>query len=144
MIGGTIKFAASIDYDGDCTFDVTISEGSIKTHVFFYGDSETWVTFGEALQAFPLQSQDVVVFEAGAPEFNTQGYAAILLKVYCYNRQGHTAIQVIVDNNEPLPIKERVEFSILAEAASLNKLGIALANWQIENGTEIVWEARLS
>lgn len=146
MRGGMLKFAASEVINGSCTSDVAISKGLIETHVSFYEYSNAWMTFGEALQTFPLQSQDVVTFKAGAPEPNTnnQRRASILLKAYCYDHQGHTAIQIIVDNNEPLPVKERLELSIVAEAASLNSLGKLLANWRVETESEIVWKAQIS
>lgn len=141
MTEGTIKIAASVDYDGDCTFDVTISKGTIETHIHFYGSTDAWKDFGEQLVIFPKRVEDSVVFDATTNGFYMD---SLLLKAYCYDAQGHTAISIITDNNYSDPDQCRLDFSVSAEAASTNHLGHLLLNWQVENESEIVWQAQTS
>lgn len=68
----------------------------------------------------------------------------ITIKSYCYDHQGHTALHIIIDNQEHLPHKYRLEFLILAEPASINKLGVSLFNWEIEQQQAIEWKAQTS
>lgn len=136
-----IRFAASVDYDGDCTFDVTISKDKIETHIHFYGDTETWKAFGKQLTNFPQSAAECVVFDASRNDLYID---SLLLEFYCYDAHGHAALRVVVDNNEDKHLRCRLDFAIFAEAASINLLGFLLLNWQVENGSGIVWEAQTS
>lgn len=142
MTEATIKIAASVDYDEYCTFEVTISKGTIETHLHFYGHSDTWKNFGAQLMAFPQDAAHKVMFQEG----NDDNYGPwfLSIKAYCYDHQGHTALHIIMDNQERLPQKCRVEFSVLAEAASINKLGLILFNWEIKQQHTIEWKAQTS
>jgi hypothetical protein len=53
-------------------------------------------------------------------------------------------LYIILDNQECLPHKCRIEFSIIAEAASINKLGLQLFNWKVEQQDTIEWKAQIS
>ncbi|TGE22263.1 hypothetical protein E5K00_18625 [Hymenobacter aquaticus] len=129
-----------MDYDEDCTFDVTILKGKIETHVTFLGSVDTWQTFAKHLLRYPATVNDKAAFEVrGGP---CQDY--FCLNAYCYDAAGHTAVQVITDNNEDIPGRCRMEFSIRAEAASINNLGRLLLDWQVENDSEIIWQAQTS
>jgi hypothetical protein len=144
MTQGTIEIAATVEgyYPAsDCTYDVTISKGAIKTHLFFYGDTETWKSFGEQLIAFPQHIEDYPTFVMGDDE---SFIPLLVLTAYCYNAQGHAALRVVTDNKESNPDLCRLEFSVKAEVASINRLGKLLSSWQVEDGSEIVWEAQIS
>ena len=93
---------------------------------------------GEQLDSFPQSAVACIVFELG----NVGSY--LMLEAYCYDVQGHAALRIVMANNEEAPCGERLEFSIVAEAASLNTLGRLLMNWQTENDTEITWQAQVS
>jgi hypothetical protein len=142
MQKGAIKIAANVDYEEYCTFDVTILKGAIETHLHFSGHTDTWKSFGEQLMNFPQNATHEVMFQEGRDE----GYGPwfISIKAYCYNHQGHTALHLIMDNQERLPQKCRVEFSILAEAASINNLGARLFNWNVKQQDTITWKAQTS
>lgn len=145
MMKGKIVFATSIDSEGDGTFDntfdVTISKGRIETHTHLYLDSNLWQEFGRQLLTFPENTTAKVVFDATD---NGMYWQSLRLEAYCFDLLGHTALRISVDNNDPDPHRCRLEFSIPAEAASLNKLGRLLANWQPEHESEIIWEAQVS
>ncbi len=104
-------------------------------HMHFYGNMATWKWFGKRLIAFSQTTKDYVLFD-------TPSYAAQLtLKSYCYDPLGHAAIQVVFHINEAHPYRCRLDFSLPAEVASINKLGQLLSGWQISDGSQIIWQA---
>ncbi|WP_170934789.1 hypothetical protein [Hymenobacter gelipurpurascens] len=138
MNEGTIRISASVDHDGDCTFDLTASKGKIEAHGHFFGDLDTLREFGEQLIAFPEAGiNSYAAFECDWP-------IQFVLKVYCYDVQGHAALSVAYDNKEDEPHRCRLEFSIPAEVASFNRLGHLLLTWQVENDSELLWQAQTS
>jgi len=144
MREGAVEIFASIENYfpvGDCEFDVIVSKGTIENHLQFYGDTDTWKAFGKQLTDFPQNAAECVVFDAS----HCGSYLdSLLFEAYCYDAQGHAALRIVVDNNEDKQRRCKLDFSILAEAASINRLGYFLLNWQVENGSEIVWEAQTS
>ncbi|RYU79910.1 hypothetical protein [Hymenobacter persicinus] len=140
MTNSIITFSAAYD-DGLGIFDVTIRHRAIEAHMHFYGEPDAWNQFGKQLLSFPRSAVDCVTFEAGS---NAQDQDFLILQAYCYNAGGHSALKVVVADNHNDPSRYRLEFSIPAEPASLNKLGRLLSGWQIENNSEIVWEAQVS
>lgn len=139
MINGCILIRARVEeYDyGWCAFDVTVKKGDFETQVYFYCDVAAWSNFGLALQSFPSKLTDYVLFESAHNE-------KILLKAYCYDTFGHTALSVSIDNQKTPPNEFRLHFSLPAEVASLNQLGRLLANWEVKNNSELYWEALTS
>jgi hypothetical protein len=135
-----IVFSVGIDHDGDCTFDIDIIRPDVKGHVFFYGDADTFAAFGNALMAFPKSAADTASFEIGQAG-HTSSFGYLLIKAYCASPVGHTALKIVIDNNEDGAAHHRFEFSIASEAASINKLGALLANWQMKTNPQIVWKA---
>jgi hypothetical protein len=143
MTQGTVAIAVTVEdeYTLWCTYDVTISKGAIKTHLYFYGDTETWKRFGEELVSFPQHMEDCPTFVIGDDKSSVP---LLILTAYCYDAQGHAALRVVTDNKESNPDLYRLEFSIRAEVASLNRLGQLLVDWQVEDGSEVLWEAQVS
>lgn len=128
--------ASEVDF-GYCYFNITIQFNGIHTHAHFHDDIDVWKDFGNRLQEFP---QTIIAKEAFYVEMDMKfGLSAL-----CYDYQGHTAIQVFVDNRDIVPGPYRLEFSIPAEAASINKLGRILTGWSVEDNSEIVWQAQTS
>ncbi|MGY2131628.1 hypothetical protein ACW9KT_05345 [Hymenobacter sp. HD11105] len=138
----SIQISASIDHDYDCTFDITVSTGFIRQSLSFFGYTDAFKEFGWALKGFPMNTTHEVMFQQGTDDGYGPGY--LMIKAYCYDHQGHTALHIIIDNKERLPQKCRVEFSILAEAASINKLGLKLFSWEFEQQDTIEWKAQIS
>ncbi|WP_375417106.1 hypothetical protein [uncultured Hymenobacter sp.] len=138
-----VVFSVSVDDDGDCLFDVDIIRPDVKAHAYFYGDANTFDAFGKTLMAFPKNAADTVGFEVGqAGHPSTLVY--LLIEAYCASPVGHTALRIIVDNNEERAAHHRFEFSIASEAASINKLGTLLVNWNVSDTPEIVWKSQIS
>lgn len=128
--------AREVDF-GYCYFSITIQYGGIYTRAHFYDDIDVWKDFGNRLQKFP---QIITAKE----EFYVERDMKFGLKALCYDYQGHTAIQIFIDNRDIIPGPYKLEFAIPAEAASINKLGRILTNWSVEDNSEILWQAQTS
>ena len=135
-----IIFTANVDSDGDCTFDVDIIRPDVKTHTYFYGDADTLTAFGKKLMAFPKDAAETVCFEAGYAE-HPSVFGYLRIEAYCASPAGHTALRIIAENNKERPDHYRFDFSIVSEAASINRLGALLASWNVNNTPEIIWKA---
>ncbi|MET4076161.1 hypothetical protein [Hymenobacter sp. UYCo722] len=136
-----IVFTANVDLDGDCSFDIEVIRPDVKTHTYIsYGHADLFTEFGKQLMAFPRDAAETVCFEWGSAEHpSSLGYLRI--EAYCTSPMGHTALRIIADNNELRATHHRFEFSISSEAASINRLGALLVNWQVESTPQIVWKA---
>ena len=135
-----IVFSVDVDHDGDCVFDIDIIRPDVKSYVYFYGDVGTFADFGKALMTFPKSATDAVIFEVGQVG-HPSSFGYLLVKAYCASPAGHTALKIVVDNNEERAAHHRFEFSIASEAAAINKLGAMLSNWQMKTNPQIVWKA---
>ncbi|MFD1467530.1 hypothetical protein ACFQ48_04775 [Hymenobacter caeli] len=142
MKNGCVKFEGTSEYDGSCSFTVTIVTHDTSASADFWDYTDAFQDFGRALVDFPINSEQKVIFQSGKDDGTS--YPFFLLEAYCISPLGDSALRVVVDNKEPLPRKRRVEFSILAEAASLNELGRKLVSWQIAEENTIDWEAQTS
>ena len=135
-----IIFTVNVDLDGDCTFDIDVITPSVKTHTYFYGDADILTEFGKKLMAFPKDAAETVCFEVGYPE-HPSVFGHLRIEAYCTSPVGHTALRIIAENDKVRPTHYRFDFSIVSEAASLNRLGALLAKWQVETTPQIVWKA---
>lgn len=143
MIRGELIISASTDFDGDTSFDVSIRLGALQIQVYFWGEADWFRQFGEGLSAFPASIDDVIEFEVGQIKPPShQNY--LLIRAYCYDGSGHSALKIIMHNNEPEPHALYTEFSIPTEAAALNTLGNRLKNWQPSERPELVWETQIN
>ena len=135
-----IIFTANVDLDGDCTFDIDVIRPDVKAHAYFYGDVSTFHEFGKKLTTFPKDAAETVCFEAGY-DGHPSSFSYLRVEAYCTSPAGHTALRTTADNNEERAAHHRFEFSLASEAASINKLGAMLANWQVETISQLVWKA---
>ncbi|WP_046244499.1 hypothetical protein [Hymenobacter terrenus] len=135
-----IVFQASVDFGVHCTFDLEITSPQVKTYLSFYGQINEFVEFGQQLMAFPRSVAHTVSFEVGSAD-KASAMAYLLISAYCTDPQGHAALRFIVDNREQGAAYHCFEFSIASEAASINKLGALLADWNVSDTPEIIWKA---
>ncbi|WP_201983501.1 hypothetical protein [Hymenobacter rubidus] len=135
-----IVFQGSVDFDVHCTFDLEISTPQVRTHLNFYGRINEFAEFGQQLTAFPKRVSHTVSFEIGSADKNVT-IPYLLIKAYCTDAQGHTALRIVIDNREQGATHYCFDFSIASEAASINKLGALLATWNVSNTPELVWRA---
>lgn len=135
-----IIFTANVDLGGDYTFDIDIISPVVKTHTYFYGAIDLFTEFGKRLLAFPKDAADTVCFEAGYAE-HPSVFGYLRIGAYCASPAGHTALRIIAENDKERPGHYRFDFSIVSEAAFINRLGALLANWNVANTPEIIWKA---
>ena len=104
-----------------------------STTIKFYGNDDEFKSFGADLKAFP-QSIDAEVNFGSSGDF-------LELRVFCYERTGHTAIHIKTDNLVSAPYNSKAEFCLLTYPASVNNLGVLLRHWDPRKVKEIVWAA---
>lgn len=69
------------------------------------------------------------------------GHTIFYWTFFCYEKNGHSAVHVIVDNNGKRPYTNKSEFYITTVPASLNKFGQLLNDWNPMTEKEIKWTA---
>ena len=141
-MNGFIKISVSSIDNEDFHFFFEASNNRSKVIIDFYGFVDDFKTIGKQLSTFPKNISDTAVFEVG--EDNRRFAYYILLKAFCYDQSGHSAIKIIVDNMSDTPKGYRSEFSILSEPASINLLGQYLLNWNPKMTKEVIWESHQS
>jgi hypothetical protein len=134
-----IKFLALNTDDDEVQFQIQLDNGINSTSIDFYGYIDTYNDFATGLISFPKTIKDIVSYELG--EIGDKWAYYILLKVYCFEVNGHTAIKIVVDNNGKAPYINRSEFYITTVPASINELGKLLRNWNPKVDKEIEWIA---
>ena len=139
MVTQEIKISVvSID-EGDDTiqFQIEATNGISSTSIDIYGYADNFKEFANGLLSFPKTINDKVKYELG--EIGERWAYYILLDVFCYENNGHSAIHIIVDNNGKRPYTNKSEFYITTVPASLNKFGQLLHDWNPMTEKEINW-----
>jgi hypothetical protein len=136
-----IKISVLAIDNGDDTiqFQMEVSNGISTASIDFYGYADNFKEFAAGLLVFPKTVGDKVKYELG--EIGDRWAYYILLDVFCYESNGHSAIHVIVDNNGKKPYTNKSEFYITTAPASLNKFGQLLKEWNPMTEKEITWNA---
>jgi hypothetical protein len=142
QMNGLIKISVlEIDND-DIQFKIEIQNYCCRTSLDFYGNADNFKDFGKKLTDFPKSISDIAEFKLGEDDKKWAYY--ILIKAFCYDASGHTALRIIVDNLGDNVNGHRTEFSIISEAASINLLGQTLMTWNPFLTKEIIWESFVS
>lgn len=141
MLEQRIKISLLAIDEGDDTiqFQIELTNGVNSTSIDFYGYADEFQNFANELCSFPKSIDTEIKYELGEQGQKWAYY--ILLRVFCYENNGHTAIQIKIDNNRIEPHKSNSEFYILTVPASINKLGQKLKNWNPKTEKEIEWTA---
>lgn len=136
-----IKISVLTIDEGDYTihYQIEVANGINSTTQDFYGYANDFKEFANGLLSFPKTITDNVKYELG--ERGERWAFYILLDVFCYENNGHSAIHVVVHNNGKRPYTNKSEFYIRTVPASLNKLGQLLQDWNPTTVKEIVWTA---
>jgi len=88
--------ALSVDGE-EIQFQSEITNGINGTLIDFYNNARTFQDFGKGLLTFPQNIDDTVQYERG--EAGEKWAYYILLKAFCYERNGYSAIHVKIDNS---------------------------------------------
>lgn len=136
-----IKISVLAVDDGDDTiqFQIELTNGVNLTSIDFYGYADEFQNFADGLCTFPKSIKAEIKYELG--EQGQKWVYYIMLRVFCYENDGHSAVQIKIDNNRTEPNKSYSEFYILTVPASINKLGERLKNWNPKTENEIEWTA---
>jgi hypothetical protein len=141
MLKQQIKISTLVIDEGDDTiqFQIELTNGINSTSIDFYGYADEFQDFADGLCSFPKNIDAEVKYELGEQGQKWAYY--ILLRAFCFENNGHTAIQIKIDNNGIEPHKSNSEFYILTVPASINTLGQKLKNWNPKIDNEIEWTA---
>lgn len=136
-----IKISTLAIDEGDNTihYQLEVTNGINSTTQDFYGYADNFKEFANGLLSFPKAVTDKVKYELG--EGGERWAYYILLDVFCYENNGHSAIHVVINNNGKPPNTNKSEFYIKTVPASLNKLGQLLLDWDPTTENEITWTA---
>lgn len=125
--------------DDEIQFQIDLTNGINSTKIDFYGHTDEFINFANELISFPKNINSEIKYELGEKEEKWAYF--ILLRVFCYQTNGHSAIQIEIDNNRKEPYKNESEFYILTVPASINKLGQILKEWDPKTKNEVKWTA---
>ncbi len=141
MYKQALKIAVlAIDHgDDSIQFQVDVTNGISAASLDFYGYADHFKAFAAGLRSFPKTISDHVRYELG--EVGERWAYYMLLDVFCYESNGHSAIHVITDNNGKSPYTNKSEFYITTVPASINKLGQLLDNWDPTTENQVTWTA---
>ncbi len=120
-------------------FQMDLTNGVNSTSIDFYGDADEFQDFANELCSFPKTIDTEIKYELGKQGEKWAYY--ILLRVFCYENNGHTALQIKIHKNGTEPYKSHSEFYILTVPASINNFGQKLKNWNPKINNEIEWTA---
>jgi hypothetical protein len=136
---GTINISTFYvdDCDNDVHFAISVSNGYYSAYSDFYGDIQTFKEFASSLTTFPRSIKDIILFEVGEDDEKYTGYLSI--KAFCYDESGHAALRVRINKHGDDVSSAKSEFTIVAEAASINRLGEQLLSWDMFKEREIEW-----
>lgn len=120
-----------------------VSNGSFSGNVDFYCNAEDLKTIGRALQNFPSKIDDEYRYELGSENPQDRWYMYFLLRAYTINSLGHCAIQFAINKNTVEPHEGICRFSIEADAASINRLGVLFQRFSKLEDFEFEWSPKL-
>lgn len=123
--------------DDTVHYNISLSNGITLSTLKFYHYPDAFKEFASRLLSFPKTIDETVIFEVGEDDEKWAYY--MLLKVFCYEVNGHTAIQIIIDDHGKGVDKNKTEFYIKTLPASINKLGELLINWDPSMKKEFIW-----
>ena len=118
------------------------SNGEFAGSLLFYIDDTSLLDFARQLSGFPTSVNDEVYFRLGSREGNWAYYLS--LRAYVFDRSGHTALEIEIDNREPGHYHSRAAFAMSCEAAALDELGRRITAWVEQSADPLVWRPRVS
>ncbi|EDM43503.1 hypothetical protein SCB49_00600 [unidentified eubacterium SCB49] len=109
-----------------------------SAEVEFYGYDDSFKDFAEKLSNFPNKTNDKVKFEYGQKD--DKYYSYLMLELHCFDPNGKSAIEVDLCNNGNTISRYEAKFQIIAEIASINKLGQSLKLWNPIKDSQFEWK----
>ena len=128
----------SSDPDDLNYFEIALTNGICKVTVPLYAIDEL-KKFGQQLINFPITIEDVVFFQDGQDGEEWAYY--LTLKAFCYDSNGHVALQINGKSTGDIVTRYQATFSLLCEAASINRLGLQITNWLLKTDKRLIWKS---
>lgn len=118
---------------------LSAGNGNLAGKLEFYCNASDLADLGMKLSEFPKAPGDHCTYERGSrlPEHRFAYH--LRLHAYTSDSVGHCGLQIAMSNNGCGPAEESCSFSILAEAAALNRLGRLLNTFSGLNHSELHW-----
>ena len=123
--------------------DFFVSNGNFSGNTDFYCNAEDLTKIGRALKDFPSKIGDEYCYEIGSENPKDRCYVYFLLRVYTINSVGHCAVQFVINKNAVEPYEGSCRFSIQADAASINRLGVLFEKFSKLENFEFEWSPKL-
>lgn len=121
-----------VDYDDDMTFKIRANNAYCAASLEFYGTAEEFAKFGNELINFPQNLNHQVSYPPHGLYDESESYAYYLtIKAFCYDAGGNTALEIAIDSRGSVLDEYKANLLIRTDAASLNKFGQKLANWNM-------------
>ncbi len=124
--------------------DFFASSDNFSGNIDFYCNTEDLKMIGKALQNFPSKIGDEYRYEVGSENSKDRWYMYFLLRVYTIDSVGHCAVQFAMNKNTSEPYEGTCRFSIQADAASINRLGVLFEKFSRLEDFEFEWSPQLS
>lgn len=121
-----------------------VSNGSYSGHTDIYCNAEDLKTIGRALRNFPSKIDDEYRYELGSENPEDRWHLYFLMRAYTTDSVGHCAIQFAISINGDELNESSCRFSIAADAASINRLGVLFEKFSKLEEFEFEWSPELS
>jgi hypothetical protein len=119
--------------------EFVVSNGIFGGATDIYCNVEDLKEMGKALQNFPTEISDEYCYQYGSENPEDRFYRYFLIRVYTTDSVGHCAIQFAINKNSIEPNEGICRFSVQADAASLNRLGVLFEKFHELRHLEFRW-----
>jgi hypothetical protein len=116
--------------------ELKVSAYGLDTYssISFYVDENGIKDIAKKLCSFPSRD-DVIIWSIGSE--SNDSYAKFMFRIYLYDKHGHVAIEVKMNNNSEAPYTADSRFFIRTEVGSINEFGRKMSELLGEDGTII-------
>ena len=128
MMKQYLRIEALVIDNDEAKFKISTGNGIATSSLEIFGYVDEFKKFGEDLKSFPKDSNDVRQYELGSGNEDWAYY--LLIKVFCYDSTGYTAIQIKINNKQDVPDLLESNFYLKTYPSSVNELGESLFNWR--------------
>jgi hypothetical protein len=121
---------------------IEASNGRTSGKLEYYCNASDLVEISKALINFPSQTPGEYLYELGSEKPDDRFAFYFKLNTYTIDSVGHCAVQLKMNNNSDCPNAEMSEFSILADAADINRLGELIKKFSQLEHTSLIWNIK--
>lgn len=119
--------------------ELVVSNGNFSGSTDIYCSVDDLSEIGKALRYFPAKVGDEYRYEYGSENPKERCYRYFLLRAYTTDSVGHCAIQFVINQNTVEPYEGVCRFSIVADAAAINRLGLLFEKFSELQNLEFKW-----